>query len=103
MSLFDDAPRVEVAAVPRPKRVVAHRAEAAADYLVRRSPGLLVRARAAQPRMRARGLENTGFARDPVLFFDLPFFSIGGEGGCSLFPFAFLWTLRSRRTDLLIT
>ena len=77
MRLLDDAPPVEVAAVPRPKRVVARGAEAAADDLVRRRPGLLVRARAAQPRMRARGLENTGFARNPVLFFDLPFFSIG--------------------------
>ena len=75
---LDDAPPVEVAAVPRPQRKVLRSArEAVADDLRRRRArlGKRTRARKLSPHVRARGLGTTGFARNPVLFFSLPLFS----------------------------
>ena len=74
---LDDAVVVEVAAVPRPERVVLRALRKAVTYDLRRRCARLgkrTRARKLSPHVRARGL-GTGFARNPVLFFSLALFS----------------------------
>ena len=66
---LDDAPPVEVLAVPRPQRKVLRAArEAVADDLLRRRArlGKRTRARKLSPHVRTHGLGTTGFARNPV-------------------------------------
>ena len=75
---FDDAVAVEVAAVPRPERIVLRALRKAVAYNLRRRRARLgkrTRARKLSPLVRARGLGKTGFARNPVLFFSLALFS----------------------------